>query len=489
MTTPLLDDKRIFTHTTMAAADVAPRLQGTERTTKRRPFAAWVKRLTSLKGGEQNGSNSKKEKSGNPLTSGKHKKGSSGNGNAKNNPYPESGFVRNHSPRSSRDGQLSFATPTHPRNDDGSSVISGGQHERENHPSNRSKAPTVATIPDTLHSDTGHSKAFTNTTTGGALSSHDGAGHGSTFSSPNHSSQSLTTTLTTIQSTSPANTLQQPNASHSHGQQSSQPAVMFSHQYPVSPSPSTLTGAASAIPRHLTAGNDGHQSNLLTDDASVVTLASSSKRRRRSMDTDASVRALAPGSTWGGSRESLPLSVLSGNAEASDRASTTGLYAPSISRPSMGGLASAERASVYSSQGVAAPAIASERNSYYAGPRKDLGDAKSLRSVTGLDARSQYDARSINNVDAKSLKADDARSLRNQEGSIRNYEGSMRSGALGHGRNDSISGSIGSPLASPGFVRSASGPVSRRSSEWQEKDEDGEKKDDVPRNENEPVKL
>lgn len=68
MTTPLLDDKRIFTHTTMAAADVAPRLQGTERTTKRRPFAAWVKRLTSLKGGEQNGSNSKKEKSGNPLT-------------------------------------------------------------------------------------------------------------------------------------------------------------------------------------------------------------------------------------------------------------------------------------------------------------------------------------------------------------------------------------------------------------------------------------
>lgn len=156
----------------------------------------------------------------------------------------------------------------------------------------------------------------------------------------------------------------------------------------------------------------------------------------------------------------------------------------------MGGLASAERASVYSSQGVTAPALASERNSYYAGPRKDLGDAKSLRSVTGLDARSQYDARSINNVDSRSLKADDARSLRNQEGSIRNYEGSMRSGALGHGRNDSIPGSIGSPLASPGFVRSASGPVSRRSSEWQqEKDEDGlgEKRDDAMRD-NEPTR-
>lgn len=459
-----------------------------DRPSKRRPFAAWVKRLTNLKGGEQNGSHGKEKKTGNPLTGGKHKKGSSGNDNVKNNPYPESGYVYRQSPRSSRDGQLSFATPTHPRNDDGSSVISGAQQERENHPSNRSKAPTVATIPDTVNSDTGHSKAFT-TTTGGALSSIDGAGHGSTFSSPNHSNQSLTTTLTTIQSTSPANTLQQVNNTHSHGQQPGQPAVMFSHQYPVSPNPSNMN-APSAIPRHLTANNDPHQSTLLTDDASIVTLASSSKRRRRSMDTDASVRALAPGSTWGGSRESLPLSVLSGNNEASDRASTTGLYAPSI-RPSMAGLASAERASIYSNQGVTAPALASERNSYYAGPRKDLGDAKSLRSVTGLDARSQYDARSINNVDAKSLKADDARSLRNQEGSIRNYEGSIRSGALGHGRNDSIPGSIGSPLASPGFIRhtSASGAMSRRSSEWMEREDGAEKKDEEARVEAEPVKL
>ena len=454
-----------------------------ERSSKRRPFAAWVKRLTNLKGGEQNGSSGKEKKTGNPLTGGKHKKGSSGNGNVKNNPYPESGFVRQHSPRSSRDGQLSFATPTHPRNDDGSSVISGGPHERENHASNRSKAPTVATIPDTVNSDTGHSKAFT-TTTGGALSSIDGAGNGSTFSSPNHSNQSLTTTLTTIQSTSPANTLQQPSNSYSNGQQPTQPAVMFSHQYPVSPA----FNAPSAIPRHLTASNDPHQSSVLTDDASILTLASSSKRRRRSMDTDASVRALAPGSTWGGSRESLPLSVLSGNNEASDRASTTGLYAPSI-RPSMVGLASAERASIYSNQGVTAPALASERNSYYAGPRKDIGDAKSLRSMTGLDTRSQYDARSINNVDSRSLKADDARSLRNQEGSIKNYEGSIRSGALGHGRNDSISGSIGSPLASPGFVRhaSASGALSRLSGEWQESQEAVEKKDEA-RVDAEPLK-
>lgn len=404
------------------------------------------------------------------MTGGKHKKNQSGNDNSKNNPYPESGYVHRPSPRSSRDGQLSFATPTHPRNDDGISVASVPPQEEKNQPSNRSAAPTVATNPDTVHSDAGHSKAFTNTTVGGALSSIDGAGNGSTFSSPNHSEQSLTTTLTTIQSTSPANTLQQPNSSGHpiQSQQNNQPAIMFSHQYPVSPAPSNLN-AASAIPRHLT--NETGQSNLLSDDASIVTLASSSKRRRRSMDTDASVRALAPASVWGGSRESLPLSVLSGNAEATDRASTTGLYSASVSRPSIGGLASTERASVYSGHGVAAP---SDRNSYYAGPRKDLSDAKSLRSVTGLDARSQYDARSIN--DAKSM---DARSLRN-------YEGSIRSGALGHGRNDSIPGSIGSPLASPGVRHaSASGAVSRRSSDWQG-DEDVEKKDLEARLEGEP---
>jgi hypothetical protein len=470
----------------MAAADVAARPQTAERPSKRRPFAAWVKRFTSLKGGEQNGSSSKEKKTGNTLTGGKHKKGSSSNDKVKNNPYPESGFVRQQSPISSRDDQLSLATPVHPRNDDGSSVISGPQ-ERENHPSNRSKAPTVATIPDTVHSDTGHSKAFTGTT-GGALSSIDGAGNGSTFSSPNHSNQSLTTTLTTIQSTSPANTLQ-PNttAQTPQGQNLTQPTVMFSHQYPVSPAPSNLN-TVSAIPRHLSMNTDNFQSS---DNASIVTLASSSKRRRRSMDTDASVRALAPGSTWGGSRESLPLSVLSGNNEASDRASTTGLYTPSVHR--LGGIASAERNSIYSSNGVAAPALASERNSFYAGPRKDLGDAKSLRSMTGLDGRSQYDARSINNVDTRSLKADDARSLRNQEGSIRNYEGSIRSGALGHGRNDSIPGSIGSPLVSPGFRRHASGGLgmSRRSSEWQPQEEEEEvtKKEGDVRVENEPVRL
>ena len=436
----------------------------TDRTTKRRPFASWVKRLTSLKGGDQNS-----KKQSNSLSSSKSKKGANAaNTNVKNNPYPESGYAPRHTPPSSNDG---FATPaSHPQHDDGS-IISGPTQDGDVQASNRSAAPTVATQAGTVHSDAGHSKAFTNTTGGGALSSIDvRGGNGSTFSSPNQSERSLTTTLTTIQSTSPANALQQTGTSghNIHNQQpNGQP---FSHQYPVSPAPSSM-GIPLAIPRHLTDGQHNN-SNVLTDDASILTLASSSKRRRRSMDTDASVRAMAPNSLWGGSRESLPLSVLSGTADGA--ASTTGLYAASQSRPSIGGLASAERASVYSSQGVSAPALASERNSYYAGPsRKDLSDAKSLRSITNLDARSQYDAKSIN--DARSMNADTR--------SLRNYEGSIRSGALGHGRNDSIPGSIGSPLTSPG-MRLASGPgnsgaLSRRSSDWREVAEGSEGEDEV----------
>jgi hypothetical protein len=118
------------------------------------------------------------------------------------------------------------------------------------------------------------------------------------------------------------------------------------------------------------------------------------------MDTDASVRALAPSSLFGGSRESLPLSVLSANIDPAS--GTPGLHQ---ARASGGG--PNERASVYSATGVA-PALPSERNSYYAGKQSILGD-----------------------------------------------NASVKSGRLGHGRTDSVTGSIGgiattgSPLASP----------------------------------------
>ena len=178
--------------------------------------------------------------------------------------------------------------------------------------------------------------------------------------------------------------------------------------------------------------NTATANNVLTDNASIMTLASSSKRRRRnSVDTNASMRALAPSSLFGGSRESLPLSVLSSNVN--DQASISGHHQ---GRQVSVGLANTERASVYSSSGIA-PALPSERNSYYAGKQSNPGDG-----------------------------------------------GSVRSGR--HGRNDSITRSIGglasvdSPLASPRELP-LPGRISRRNSGWGEVNEE-----DLDANDNDP---
>jgi hypothetical protein len=231
-----------------------------------------------------------------------------------------------------------------------------------------------------------------------------GRGADSTFSSPSPSLRSLTTTLTTVHSTSnalgAATNTNASNGGHHNNHGTSAASVHFSHQYPISPAPAT------ALPAHLqsqVAGpypptyNTVTANNLLTDNASILTLASSSKRRRRrSMDTDASVRAIPPSSLFGGSRESLPLSVLSSTIQPVDPGSSsaaTGLQAR----------IGHDRASIYSATGVTA-ALPSERNSLYAG---------------------------------KAMLSDG---------------GSMYSGRLGHGRAESISGSltgVGSPLASP----------------------------------------
>ncbi|EQK99944.1 hypothetical protein OCS_04340 [Ophiocordyceps sinensis CO18] len=163
-----------------------------------------------------------------------------------------------------------------------------------------------------------------------------------------------------------------------------QRSIHFSQPFP-------STSPASAIPAHL--APTGHPTtytaatanNMLTDNASILTLASSSKRRRRrSMDTDASVRALAPSSLWGGSRESLPLSVLSANIESPGNPATPGMHGA-------GSRLGAERNSIYSTAGVA-PTLASERNSLYA----KQGDGASVRS--GLLGQGRPDSVSGNNA-------------------------------------------------------------------------------------------
>jgi hypothetical protein len=265
----------------------------------------------------------------------------------------------------------------------------------------------VATNPDTIHSEAGHSKTGTANTGGGGMSSRDGRGN-STFSSPQHSQESLTTTLTTLQSTAPSGILA-PVATAAGP--AGNPPNMPNHNVTYASHLPQLYTYSSAV-----------SNNMLTDNASVLTLASSSKRRRRnSLDTDASIRALAPSSLFGNSRESLPLSLLSANVDAA-------AYLPPSRGPPAAGIAGAERASVYSSSGVAAAVANSDRNSYYAGKQ-------------GIDGAS------------------------------------VRSGLLGHGKTDSISGSITglaagatSPLTSP---REASlhGRTSRRNSGWQEHEE------------------
>ncbi|KAJ4294615.1 hypothetical protein N0V90_008306 [Kalmusia sp. IMI 367209] len=396
----------------MATAEPASRPH--DRQVRKRPFAGFMKRLANLKSSTSDSPNASSKKNQGSAQS-KSKKAS-----AKNNPYPESGHVNGNGNGNGNDNghnrHLSFSSPVTPRSTESFTSVEES-NEADQHralaKSNKSTAPTVATNPETIHS--GRSKAdtgFSNT-----------LGGNSTFSSPNHSERSLTTTLTTIQSTAPSNALGGGHAQNT--QVANAPPVQFTHQFPTSPPPS-------AIPPHL-APQQSHPhtyqaataNNILTDNASILTLASSSKRRRRnSLDTNASVRALAPSSVWGGSRESLPLSVLSGTADT--------IYSPPTRPGGVSGFANAERASVYSSSGVAAPALSSERNSYYA----------NKQNTDGV---------------------------------------SVRSGLLGHGRTDSINGSIGpnpaSPLASP---RETSGPgkISRRSSDWKDAGEGSDMGDD-----------
>lgn len=398
----------------MATAEPAPSPQAQDRHSRRRPFAAWIKKVANLKSSAHAPALSKPKKAS----------------HVKNNPYPESGHFHRPAPAASANGHLSFSEPVSYREGYDSDVTTDDARDRPA----KSAAPTVATNNDTVYSEAGQSKAETSNTRGGALSSHDGGGN-STFSSPNHSERSLTTTLTTIQSTTPSGLLNSQQVTANN--QSLHPQVQFSHQYPVSP--------ASAVPAHLQPHPHTYQAatagNILSDNASIMTLASSSKRRRRnSLDTNASVRALAPSSVWGGSRESLPLSVLSGNVDTASTtpATASGIY-QSQNRPGVGGVASAERASVYSSSGVTAPALPSERNSYYAAKH-------------GADT------------------------------------GSVRSGLLGHGRTDSLSGAAnnapGSPLASPVHTATPVPPGllgSRRSSNRRDDDikDDPEERDEA----------
>lgn len=159
----------------------------------------------------------------------------------------------------------------------------------------------------------------------------------STFSSPAPSARSVATTLSTIQSqmangvlagaganATNANNNNNNNNHHHHNAAQASSLRNVQHDMVQYSQPQALV---TAMPDGTGDRNTRNAyrpatysaiiaNNLLNDNISILTLASSTqRRRRRSWDTDydhASVRALPP-SQFGGSRESLPLSVLSAN--------------------------------------------------------------------------------------------------------------------------------------------------------------------------------
>ncbi|KAL0470436.1 hypothetical protein QR685DRAFT_254083 [Neurospora intermedia] len=395
-----------------------------ERTGRRRPFSSLMKKLKSMKPGDavrhasSKRNNLKKQTDNNPYAA-------VGRSNSDHiqialTPPPTSHY----SLSSARSARTSSTTSNEPS--DESVRLSADGRPPPTMGGRSTIAPTVVTDHETACSMAAPSYGASSVTgTTRTVNIDSRRGNDSTFSSPAPSVRSLTTTLTTIQSLMPngaaamhnnsnqnsTNTSNSPNHHHHnhHSQHSNSQVIHFNQPFPTTATP------VSAIPAHLVPPGQGGNSpfypttyhtatanNLLTDNASILTLASSSKRRRRrSFDTDASVRALAPSSLFGGSRESLPLSVLSSNMEGGASGGIPGATTPGGLYRGPNGLAN-DRTSIYSSTtGI----LASDRNSFYA--KQAMGGPGA-----GGDAAS------------------------------------VRSGLLGHGRAESISGSIGGGFTS-----------------------------------------
>ncbi|OAP59549.1 hypothetical protein AYL99_06847 [Fonsecaea erecta] len=389
----------------MASTEAPPRPH--DRHGRRRPFTTWMRRLASLKtlhtdSTAESGPSTRRYATL-PMTI-KSKKGNI----AKNNPYPLSSRLSEpHSHSNTTNGHLSFSThmATSQRSRHSSLSHSQSKHSVSiSHDSqtggNKSRAPTLATQAETALSDAAPSGVGTSAT----VATKTDGGRDSTFSSPAPSIRSMATTLTTVQSIAAPSQHHNNNNNNNYNNPGGTP--MLTHSSTATSNPVYYGGQpATAVPAHLaphthpTTYHSAIANNVLTDDASILTLASSSKRRRRnSVDTNASIKALAPASMFGGSRESLPLSVLSGTvihptSAATDTASLRGDTAHTT-RSNL----NAERSSLISASGVTAPALASERNSYIGS--KYGGDNASVRS-------------------------------------------NLLGAGASHGRNDSLSGSIG----------------------------------------------
>ncbi|KAI5305958.1 hypothetical protein KEM56_002736 [Ascosphaera pollenicola] len=318
--------------------------------------------------------------------------------NLKNNPYPLSGRVAG---SADDNGHLSFSEPVARMASSEPSLADSGipLANRDSY-----AGTYMSTAGNTAYSEA-QSKSGTAVTTqtqAGGRSTQYG-GEGSTFSSPASSVRSLTTTLTTMQSSNTNNALGgagghaavPPHHFQSHGFTTQQMGSQFTHQF-------QATAQQGVTSPQLNTYSSATANNILTDNASVLTLASSSKqpRRRNSLDTNASIRALPPSSMFSNSRESLPLSVLSemvnsGNTSVNQQPPTVLLEGPSTSVDGTvntfqpGDVTSSERLNVYSSTGMTN--LNTDRSSYY----RRAADAISVRSGRGRHARSESSPSSL----------------------------------------------------------------------------------------------
>lgn len=337
--------------------------------THRKPFSSLMKRLAGLKTSHHNSSSAAHNSSAGKATG--LLPGQIDTTLHKSNSGP-SGTSKSHSGKHRSNSHPGIPTPLNTTST--VNTITGPSYDDlKNHQQSHSTGSSSATSSPSAPKPSNH----TITTTATSLKSP------STFSSPAPSVRSLTTTLTTIQSTAPnlgngATPYHNynPHASHHHNPYAA--SVLYNNPLP---SPSHLHPSAN------TTGGNNHQvyystataNGILTDNASIITLASSSKRRRRhSFDTDASIRALAPASVWGGSRESLPLSVLS-SLDSGDRDRERSTRIPG-DRSSLYGRLAADGSSV---RGIHSPSLHSPISGPETGSVEYFLQGKENYSVVG----------------------------------------------------------------------------------------------------------
>lgn len=283
-----------------------------------------------------------------------------------NNPYPQSGHVSSKHPQQrmheSQPQSIDYPHSSNPDADDDErsrlpepSLVIHSAEELSNRQSLVS-APSARGSADVDREGCPRNTAGTALSYGGTslagtmITATDPRRPDSTFSSPAPSARSVATTLSTIQSQMANGVLAgaAANGAHVNNQNTAQASASRQNHQTDSVLYSQPQALVAAVDRNTrTAYRPATYSaiianNLLSDNISILTLASSTqRRRRRSWDTDfdhASVRALPP-SQFGGSRESLPLSVLSANLDGQPTSPGMNTTARSIAERSVSGVA------------------------------------------------------------------------------------------------------------------------------------------------------